>query len=110
MTSKFTDFVLRLAEDPRFLAEFSERPGEVARSAGLSSAEQAILANPSPALISQAIVNEIARGGDDGDAVTVIVITYTYPRVKETALALRESTQELVSRLRRLSNSYRGRQ
>lgn len=105
MTSKFTDFILRLAEDATFLAEFSERPAEVARAAGLSAAEQAILANPTPAVLSQAILNEISRD-DDGDATTVIVITYTYTRVKETTL-LPESSKELISRLRRLSTLYR---
>jgi len=107
MASNFTDFVLRLAEDPRLLAKFSENPIEVIRSAGLTDAEQAILTNPTPALISQAIINEISRAPDDGDATTVIVITYTYTRVKETTLAVRESSNDLVTRLRKLSANFK---
>jgi hypothetical protein len=101
MASKFTDFILRLAEDPKVLSQFQENPMEAAKAAGLSAAEQSILDNPTPALISEAILSEIAKI-DDPEAATVIVITYTYTRVKEADLVSRLSSENVIERLRRL--------
>lgn len=105
MSTRFTDFVLKLAEDPTLLTAYQEDPLAAARSAGLSPAEQSILVNPTPTIVRDAIVQEIGRTGAGVDeASAVIVVVYTWTR--STGLVA-NPTPSVVDRLRRLSQPSR---
>jgi hypothetical protein len=84
MAEDFTNFVLKLAEDPQTLAQFREHPTETMKSANLSPAEQSILLSGNAGVIREAITADVSAdevGGDLGGiwpiyvvvAVTVVV-------------------------------------
>lgn len=105
MSTRFTDFVLKLAEDPALLNAYQEDPLAAAKTAGLSPAEQSILVNPTPKIVRDAIVQEIGRTGTGVDEVSaVIVVVYTWTR---SSGIVASPTPSVLDRLRRLSQPGR---
>jgi len=105
MSTRFTDFVLKLAEDASLLNTYQADPLAAAKAAGLSPAEQSILVNPTPKIIRDAIVKEIGRTGAGGEeASTVIVVVYTWTSSSGFAA---NPTPSVLDRLRRLSQPGR---
>lgn len=77
MAERFTDFVLKLASDPRAVQQFKSDPDAEIKRAGLSSAEQAVLASGNPALLREAIAKDIGKaGGPEAAAEWVIVVVW----------------------------------
>lgn len=105
MSTRFTDFVLKLAEDTSLLNAYKEDPLAAAKAAGLSPAEQSILVNPTPKIVRDAIVQEIGRSGagvDEASAVIVVVYTWT-----SSSDIVANATPSVLDRLRRLSQPGR---
>ncbi|MFJ7906664.1 hypothetical protein [Kitasatospora sp. NPDC096204] len=59
MAEKFTEFVLKLAEDPGTLARFREDSLATMSAAGLTPAEQVVLASADATLIRNALAADI---------------------------------------------------
>ncbi len=63
MAENFTNFVLKLAQDPQTLAQFQKQPDPTMKAADLSPAEQSILLSGNAAVIREALVADV--GGKD---------------------------------------------
>ncbi len=79
MAENFTNFVLKLAQDPQTLAQFQKQPDVIMKQAGLSPAEQTVLLSNDPALIRNALAADTS--GSAELAATTIVITAVYVHV-----------------------------
>jgi hypothetical protein len=55
MAENFTNFVLKLAQDPQTLTQFQKQPESTMKAANLSPAEQSILLSGNADIIRQAI-------------------------------------------------------
>lgn len=60
MAERFTEFVLKLAEDPQQLARFREDSAAAMNAANLSPAEQVALLSGNASVIRQAITADIS--------------------------------------------------
>jgi hypothetical protein len=58
MASNFTNFLLKLGEDPQLLEKFKQNPDSAMDDAGLTPAEKALLLSGNVPLIRTAIVND----------------------------------------------------
>lgn len=97
MAERFTDFVLKLAQDPKSLEDFRKDPDQAIKRTGLSPAEQAILASANPALIRDAIAADLGSGRPEAAAEWVVVVVW----VKRPAEALTTPQfRDLANRLR----------
>ena len=74
MADRLTDFVIKLASDPQAVENFRKDPESSVRAAGLSAAEQTVLASGNPVLMRQAIAVSSGQLGGQAAAEWVIVI------------------------------------
>ena len=58
MASNFTNFLLKLGEDPKLLEKYKENPDQAMEEEGLTPAERALLLSGDAKLIRIAIVND----------------------------------------------------
>ena len=58
MASNFTNFLLKLGEDPKLLEKYKENPDQAMEEEGLTPAERALLLSGDAKLIRSAIVND----------------------------------------------------
>lgn len=85
MAERFTDFIIRLAEDPKALDEFRRDPDSALKRADISPAEQSILASANPAIIRDAIVADIGKNGGDAAAEWVVVLVIVKSGLEQLA-------------------------
>lgn len=64
MAENFTNFVLKLAQDPQTLTQFQKQPDVVMKQAGLSPAEQTVLLSNDPILIKNAVAADTSNSGE----------------------------------------------
>jgi uncharacterized protein YgbK (DUF1537 family) len=82
MANTFTEFILKIAQDPSAAAEFQRDPDRALKATGLTTAEIAVLKSRDARMVRQVIAEEVAglgvAGGDVSSAgITVVVLTYT---------------------------------
>ena len=82
MAEKFTKFILTLAEDPKELGRFQANPDQVAKEAGLTPAEQAVLISRDSITIRDAIITDIGLElGAAASNVTIILANWVITKL-----------------------------
>ncbi|MGN7202658.1 hypothetical protein ACTHQF_00180 [Pedobacter sp. SAFR-022] len=74
MAQELTNLILRLAEDPRTLEEFSNNPEQYLRQSGLSSEQQAIISSKDAIKLREAIASDISVGDQAAFEWVVVIV------------------------------------